>query len=60
MPQIEAELVDGAGNPPLGVGECTVGPTAAAIGNAVAHALGTRLHDLPLTRDRIMSVLLKS
>jgi CO/xanthine dehydrogenase Mo-binding subunit len=60
VPQIEAELVDGAGNPPLGVGECTVGPTAAAIGNAVAHALGTRLHDLPLTRDRIMSVLLKS
>jgi nicotinate dehydrogenase subunit B len=60
VPEIEAELVDGAGNPPLGVGECTVGPTAAAIGNAVAHALGTRLHDLPLTRDRIMSVLLKS
>jgi CO/xanthine dehydrogenase Mo-binding subunit len=58
VPQIEAELVDGAGNPPLGVGECTVGPTAAAIGNAAAHALGTRLHDLPLTRDRIMSVLL--
>jgi nicotinate dehydrogenase subunit B len=60
VPEIEAELVDGTGNPPLGVGECTVGPTAAAIGNAVAHALGTRLHDLPLTRDRIMSALLKS
>jgi nicotinate dehydrogenase subunit B len=60
VPEIEAELMDGAGNPPLGVGECTVGPTAAAIGNAVAHALGTRLHDLPLTRNRIMSALLKS
>ncbi len=60
VPEIHAELVDGAGNPALGVGECTVGPTAAAIGNAVAHALGVRLHDLPLSRERIMAVLLKS
>jgi CO/xanthine dehydrogenase Mo-binding subunit len=59
LPEIEADLVDGAGNPPLGVGECTVGPTAAAIGNAVAHALGVRIHDMPLTRDRIMAALLK-
>jgi CO/xanthine dehydrogenase Mo-binding subunit len=37
-----------------------VGPTAAAIGNAVAHALGVRIHDMPLTRDRIMAALLKA
>jgi CO/xanthine dehydrogenase Mo-binding subunit len=60
LPEIEAALVDGAGNPPLGVGECTVGPTAAAIGNAVAHALGVRIHDMPLTRERIMAALLKT
>jgi CO/xanthine dehydrogenase Mo-binding subunit len=60
VPDIRAELVDGAGNPPLGVGECTVGPTAAAIGNAVAHALGVRIHDMPLTRERIMAALLKT
>jgi nicotinate dehydrogenase subunit B len=60
VPEMQAELLDGAGNPSLGVGECTVGPTAAAIGNAVAHALATRIHDLPLTRDRVMSVLLKT
>jgi CO/xanthine dehydrogenase Mo-binding subunit len=59
VPDIQAELVDGAGNPSLGVGECTVGPTAAAIGNAVAHALGVRIHDMPLTRDRVMAALLK-
>ena len=53
-------LVDGAGNPSLGVGECTVGPTAAAIGNAVKHALGVRIHDMPLTRERIMAALLKT
>jgi CO/xanthine dehydrogenase Mo-binding subunit len=57
VPEIEAELVDGAGNPALGVGECSCGPTAAAVGNAVAHALGVRIHDMPLTRDRILKAL---
>ena len=60
VPEMQVELVDDAGNPSLGVGECTVGPTAAAIGNAVAHALGVRIHDMPLTRDRIMAALLKT
>ena len=45
---------------PLGVGEVTAGPTAAAIGNAVSHALGARIRDLPLTRERIMASLLKA
>jgi CO/xanthine dehydrogenase Mo-binding subunit len=57
VPEIEAELVDGAGHPTLGVGECSCGPTAAAVGNAVAHALGVRIHDMPLTRDRILKAL---
>lgn len=57
VPEIHAELVDGAGNPSLGVGECSVGPTAAAVGNAVAHALGVRIHDMPLTRDRILAAI---
>jgi len=43
---------------PLGVGEVTAGPTAAAIGNAVSHALGARIRDLPLTRERVMAALL--
>lgn len=57
VPEIHAELVDSAGNPSLGVGECSVGPTAAAVGNAVAHALGVRIHDMPLTRARILAAL---
>ncbi|WP_421994531.1 molybdopterin cofactor-binding domain-containing protein [Reyranella sp.] len=60
VPEMAAEFVDGAGNPPLGVGECTVGPTAAAIGNAVNHALGVRIRDMPLDRERIMAALLKT
>ncbi len=60
VPEMQVEFVDGAGNPTLGVGECTVGPTAAAIGNAVNHALGVRICDMPLTRERIMAALLKT
>lgn len=57
IPEMQVEFVDAAGNPALGVGECTVGPTAAAIGNAVNHALGVRLRDMPLTRERILAAL---
>jgi nicotinate dehydrogenase subunit B len=60
VPDISAELVDGGGNQALGVGECSVGPTAAAVGNAVAHALGVRIYDIPFTRERIMAALLKT
>ncbi len=56
IPPIDIELADTADEPPLGMGECTMGPTAAAIANAAAHALGLRLRDMPLTRDRIVAV----
>jgi nicotinate dehydrogenase subunit B len=58
-PDITTELIEAADQPSLGMGECTLGPTAAAIGNAVAHALGTRIRDMPLTRERIMASLLR-
>jgi nicotinate dehydrogenase subunit B len=57
VPEMQVEFVEANGNPALGVGECTVGPTAAAIGNAVNHALGVRIRDMPLTRDRILAAL---
>jgi nicotinate dehydrogenase subunit B len=61
VPEVTVELVDPmADRPCLGVGEASGGPTVAAIGNAVAHALGTRLRDLPLTRERVMAGLLRS
>jgi CO/xanthine dehydrogenase Mo-binding subunit len=59
VPEIEIELMDAKDDVPLGVGEVTVGPTAAAIGNAVSSALGARIRDLPLTRERIMAALLR-
>ena len=36
-----------------GLGEPVLAPTPAAIGNAVANALGTRIYDLPLTPERV-------
>jgi len=60
VPEVSVELVNPSlDRAPLGVGEASGGPTVAAIGNAVAHALGARLRDLPLTRDRVMAALLK-
>ncbi|MEI7805270.1 MAG: molybdopterin cofactor-binding domain-containing protein [Hyphomicrobiales bacterium] len=58
VPEIHIEFVKSASDLPLGLGEATAGPTAAAIGNAVSHALGARIRDLPLTRERIMATLL--
>jgi CO/xanthine dehydrogenase Mo-binding subunit len=60
VPEIDIALIESKDEVPLGVGEVTAGPTAAAIGNAVSHALGARIRDLPLTRERIMATLLKT
>jgi CO/xanthine dehydrogenase Mo-binding subunit len=60
VPEVTVELVEPAADrPPLGVGEASGGPTVAAIGNAVAHALGARIRDLPMTRERVMAALLQ-
>jgi len=58
VPEIAVELIASDSELPLGVGEATAGPTAAAIGNAASRALGVRMRDLPLTRERIMAKLL--
>jgi CO/xanthine dehydrogenase Mo-binding subunit len=57
VPQVEVHLIDRRDAEPLGAGETPTGPTAAAVGNALAHALGVRVRDLPLTRERIIAAL---
>jgi CO/xanthine dehydrogenase Mo-binding subunit len=60
VPEIAVELIDSAADrPSLGIGEAAGGPTVAALGNAVAHALGIRLRDLPLSRERVMAALIE-
>ena len=49
IPEIETVLVDRPGEPFLGVGEASCGPTGAAIANAVFDATGVRVRRLPLT-----------
>jgi CO/xanthine dehydrogenase Mo-binding subunit len=44
----------------LGIGEASGAPTVAAIGNAVSQALGARIRDLPMTRERVMAALLRA
>jgi len=57
VPPIEVVLLDQPNAPNLGAGEGTVGPASAALANAVAHALGKRVRDLPLTPQRILQQL---
>jgi CO/xanthine dehydrogenase Mo-binding subunit len=59
VPEISTVIVHAPNEPTLGMGECTFGPTAAAIGNAVKYALGVRIRDMPLTRDRIAGAILR-
>lgn len=50
---VEVHLINRPGLPFLGAGETGQGPAAAAVANAVADAIGKRIRDLPLSRERI-------
>jgi CO/xanthine dehydrogenase Mo-binding subunit len=39
------------------LGEPTIIPTVGAVGNAICNAIGKRMRDLPMTRERILAVL---
>jgi CO/xanthine dehydrogenase Mo-binding subunit len=54
---IDVHIVDRPGQPFLGTGEAGQGPTAAAIANAVKHATGVRLRDLPLRAPRVKAAI---
>jgi nicotinate dehydrogenase subunit B len=57
IPRIQTTIIERAGEAALGTGECAAGPVAAAIGNAIAHALGVRGRDMPLTFDRLEAAI---
>jgi CO/xanthine dehydrogenase Mo-binding subunit len=54
-PTVEVHLLNRPEEKPLGSGEASSGPAAAAIANAVSNALGRRMRDLPLTPERILA-----
>ncbi|HET9470789.1 MAG TPA: molybdopterin cofactor-binding domain-containing protein, partial [Usitatibacter sp.] len=47
---VEVHVIDRPGMPFLGAGEAGQGPMSAALANAIAHASGRRIRDLPLAR----------
>jgi CO/xanthine dehydrogenase Mo-binding subunit len=57
VPAVDVIFVGAQANPPLGIGECAQGPTAAAIANAVCDALGVRVRSLPLTAERLIAAM---
>jgi CO/xanthine dehydrogenase Mo-binding subunit len=58
VPDVETILLDRPGEPCLGAGEATQGPTAGAIANAIFDAVGLRLRDLPFTPARLRDAAL--
>ncbi len=57
MPEIDILMIDQPERGVIGIGEpCTV-PTASAIANAVANAIGVRVASLPITPDKVLAAL---
>jgi len=56
-PKIETLLINRPGMPFLGSGEAAIGPTPAAIANAVYDGVGTRLREIPFTPERVKAAL---
>jgi CO/xanthine dehydrogenase Mo-binding subunit len=54
---VEVHVIDSPGQPFLGTGEAAQGPTSAAVANAIRNAIGKRLYDLPLTRERVKAAM---
>lgn len=57
VPQVTVELINRPHEQPLGAGEASLGPAAAAIANAFAHATGRRIRSLPMTAERVKAAL---
>jgi CO/xanthine dehydrogenase Mo-binding subunit len=55
--RVDVVLVDGEREKSVGAGEGAQGPTAAAIGNGVARALGVRVRDLPLNTEAVLAAI---
>lgn len=57
VPEVEVVVLDHPELPSLGAGEASQGPISAAIANAIFHATGARVRDLPFTPSRVKSAL---
>jgi nicotinate dehydrogenase subunit B len=60
LPKIETILIDNPNDPPSGGGEPAIITMGAVIANAVFDAVGARVHQLPVTPERVMQALKQS
>jgi nicotinate dehydrogenase subunit B len=60
VPAVEVHLLNQPNERPLGSGEGSQGPTGAAIANALCHATGVRLRDVPFTPARVKAALART
>ena len=57
VPEIEAVLINMPERGVIGIGEPSTVPTAGAIANAVANAIGVRVSSLPITPAKVLAAL---
>jgi CO/xanthine dehydrogenase Mo-binding subunit len=57
VPEVDVEVISRPDVDPVGAGEAAHGPVTAAIANAVYDALGLRVRNLPLTRERLIAAM---
>ena len=55
VPLITTEIISRPEMPTLGAGEASIGPTGAAIANALHAAIGIRVKQMPLTSENIVA-----
>jgi hypothetical protein len=54
---VEVALISQPHEPSLGAGECSSGPTCAAIANAIFDAIGVRMRAMPFTPDNLLKTI---
>jgi CO/xanthine dehydrogenase Mo-binding subunit len=57
VPSVDVTVIDRPELASLGAGEASQGPIAAAIANAIRHATGARLRDIPFTPERVKAAI---
>jgi CO/xanthine dehydrogenase Mo-binding subunit len=57
MPAVEVAFMSQPHEPSLGAGECSSGPTCAAIANAIFDAIGVRMRAMPFTPDNLLKTI---
>jgi CO/xanthine dehydrogenase Mo-binding subunit len=56
---LSQNLIEHADAPPHGLGETALPAIPAAVGNAVARAIGHRIHSLPISPEKVLRAIME-